>query len=341
MHARTALLLASLLSCFAHAQTLHEAAKIVFQPLPAQYESAANPTTAARVELGRYLFFDRRLSKNQDRACASCHDLKRWGVDGLPTSPGHRGQLGRRNSQSVYNTGNHVGLFWDGRAATLEEQAKGPLLSPLEMAMPSAGAVEKVVKSIPGYGPLFRQAFPEQKDAITLDTITRALAAFERTLVTPSRFDAWLRGDTKALSERETKGLHTFMSLGCMVCHKGEGVGGGMYQELGFAVQVPREYLEDLGRFEVTKQEDDQHRFRVPSLRNIEKTGPYLHNGAMKTLEETVTFMARYQLGKEVSAEEVASIITFLQSLTGALPAEVGAPEPLPSGPDTPGPDAS
>ncbi|MBL8920806.1 MAG: cytochrome-c peroxidase [Myxococcaceae bacterium] len=324
---------------FAESPSMHEAAMMIFKPLPAKYESPENPVTQAKVELGRLLFFERRLSKGQTLSCATCHDLQRFGVDGLPKSPGHKGQLGRRNSPSAYNAGAHVGLFWDGRAASLEEQAKGPILNPVEMAMPDAAAVEKVIRSIPGYSPLFAKAFPDAKEPITFETITLAIAAFERTLVTPSRFDAYLKGNEKALSEEERQGLLTFMSLGCMVCHKGEGVGGGMYQALGFAAKVPPEFMADPGRFEVTKREDDRNRFRVPSLRNVEKTAPYLHDGSLKTLDEVVRFMGRYQLGKDLTPEEVSSVITFLKALTGELPKNVTAPDPLPSGKDTPKPD--
>lgn len=321
----------------AESPSMHEAAMIVFKPLPAQYDVADNPTTPAKVELGRYLFFDKRLSKSQALSCASCHELSRYGVDGLPKSPGHKGQRGRRNAQSVFNTGSHVGLFWDGRAASLEAQARGPLLDPGEMAMVDEAAVVAVVRSIPGYAPLFSKAFPDAKEPISFDTITKAIAAFERTLVTPSPFDTYLRGNEKALSEEERQGLLTFMSLGCMVCHKGEGIGGGMYQALGFAVRVPPEFMADVGRFEVTKKDEDRNRFRVPSLRNVEKTAPYLHDGSLPTLEETIVFMGKYQLGKDVTNEEVASIVRFLKALTGQLP-NVRPPEPLPSGKDTPKP---
>lgn len=337
-HACT-LFLALATTASAESPSMHEAAQMIFKPLPSQYDSAENPITAAKVELGRLLFFDRRLSKSQTLSCATCHDLQRFGVDGLPVSPGHKGQLGKRNAQSVYNAGNHVALFWDGRAKNLEEQAKGPLLNPAEMAMPDAAAVEKVVRSIPGYAPLFTRAFPGATEPISFDTITQAIAAFERTLVTPSRFDEYLKGKETALTEAERQGLLTFMSLGCMVCHKGEGVGAGMYQALGFAVKVPVEFMADQGRFEVTKRDDDKNRFRVPSLRNIEKTGPYLHDGSLKTLDETVLFMGRYQLGKDLTKEELVSVITFLKSLTGTVPKNVSAPEPLPSGKDTPKPD--
>lgn len=318
--------------------SLQEGARMIFLPLPARYESSDNPLTPAKLELGQRLYFDRRLSKNHDLSCASCHDLARFGVDNLPTSPGHKGQLGRRNSQTVFNAGNHIALFWDGRATSLEEQVKGPLLNPAEMAMPSEADVEKVVRSIPGYVPLFARAFPDEKEPITFGNISRAIAAFERTLVTPSRFDAYLRGDTKALSAKEEAGLRTFMGLGCMVCHRGEGIGGSMFQQIGFSERVPAEFMVDLGRFEMTRREDDRSRFRVPSLRNIEKTAPYLHTGSMKTLGEVIRFMGKYQLGKDLEDDEVAEITDFLKTLTGTPP-KVTPLEAFPSGPETPKPD--
>lgn len=311
---------------------------MIFAPLPARYESKDNPSSPAKLELGQRLFFEKRLSKSQELSCASCHDLARYGVDNLPTSPGHKGQLGRRNTQTVFNAGDHVALFWDGRARTLEEQARGPLLNPLEMAMPNAAAVEQVLRSIPGYGPLFARAFPDEKEPVTLDNVARALATFERTLVTPSRFDAYLKGDAKALDAKEELGLRHFMALGCMVCHRGEGVGGGMFQQIGFAEKVPAEFVVDLGRYEVTHHDDDRSRFRVPSLRNIEKTGPYLHTGSMKSLDEVVRFMGKYQLGKDLEPEEVAELLAFLKTLTGTLP-KVTPLEPFPSGAETPKPD--
>lgn len=321
--------------------SLEERARLTFKPLPKQFDSDENPMSPAKVELGRQLFFETRLSKSQTVSCNSCHDLARYGVDGEPTSLGHKKQRGGRNSPTVYNAGHHIAQFWDGRAKTLEEQAKGPVLNPLEMAMPDEAMVLKVLTSIPGYAPMFAKAFPQDKEPVTFDNVAKAIGAFERTLVTPSRFDKYLAGDAAALTASEKKGLQTFMDLGCITCHTGEGVGGSMYQRLGFA--VPIENLKDQGRFEATKAEADRYFFRVPSLRNVEKTAPYLHDGSIKKLDEMVAFMAKYQLNKELRPDELSSVVTFLKSLTGELPTKksISPPKLLPSGPQTPKPDAT
>jgi cytochrome c peroxidase len=214
------------------------------------------------------------------------------------------------------------------------------VLNPVEMAMPDAATVEKVIKSIPGYEPLFKQAFPGEKDPITYDNIAKAIGAFERTLVVPSRFDKFLGGDEKALTDAEKKGLETYLAAGCTACHLGEGLGGGMYQKLGLVKPVPG--LKDEGRAKISKSEADKFFFKVPTLRNVEKTGPYLHDGSKKTLEETIAFMGEYQLGKQLKKEEVDGIATFLKSLTGELPKDlVAEPKALPSGKATPKPDPS
>lgn len=320
--------------------TLLEKAKAVFKPLPAQFDSKDNPITKEKVELGRQLYFEKRLSKNQDKACNSCHLLSKFGVDGEPTSEGHKKQHGDRNSPTVLNAGGHFVQFWDGRAATLEDQAKGPVLNPVEMAMPDAATVEKVVASIPGYAPMFKKAFPADAKPITYDNIAKAIGAFERTLVTPSRFDKFLGGDEKALTDPEKKGLEVFLASGCTACHLGEGLGGAMYQKLGLVKPVAG--LKDEGRFAVTRKDADKFFFKVPGLRNIDKTGPYLHDGSKKTLEETIAFMGEYQLGKQLKKEEVDSIATFLKSLTGEVSkAMMAEPKVLPAGKDTPKPDPS
>lgn len=327
-------------SSFAAEPTLDDQAKSLFKPLSKQFDSKDNAITVEKVALGKLLFFDKRLSKNQDVSCNSCHGLSTYGVDGQPTSSGHKKQKGDRNSPTVFNAGAHFVQFWDGRAATLEDQAKGPVLNPVEMAMPDAAAVEKVISSIPGYEPLFKKAFPAESKPITYDTIAKAIGAFERTLATPSRFDAYLTGDSKALTDAEKAGLKTFMTVGCTACHNGEGVGGGMYQKLGLVAAVPG--LKDEGRAKVTKNAADQFMFKVPSLRNCEKTGPYLHDGSLTSLDETVKFMGKYQLGRELKADEVTSIVTFLKSLTGTLPKDaIVEPKALASGKNTPKPDPS
>ena len=332
----TAMTMASLAS--AAEPTLLEKSKAIFKPLSKQFDSTANPITREKVELGRQLYFEKRMSKSQELSCNSCHLLSKYGVDGEPTSPGHKKQRGDRNSPTVFNAGLHVAQFWDGRAATLEDQAKGPVLNPVEMAMPDAATVEKTIKSIPGYAPLFKKAFPADKEPITYDNIARAIGAFERTLATPSRFDAYLGGDEKALTDAEKKGLETYLATGCTACHMGEGLGGGMYQKLGLVKPVAG--LKDEGRFNATKKDADKFFFKVPSLRNVEKTAPYLHDGSKASLEETVSFMGEYQLGKKLGTPEVLSIVTFLKALTADIPADMMVePKALPGSKSTPKPD--
>lgn len=319
---------------------LRKLAQALFPALPEVADSASNPVTPARVELGKRLYFDPRLSKNHDVSCNSCHGLSTYGVDREPTSPGHRKQRGGRNSPTVYNAALHVAQFWDGRAADVEEQAKGPVLNPIEMAMPSEEATVAVLRSIPGYAPLFAAAFPDEPEPVTYDNMARAIGAFERTLITPARFDAFVAGDDAALSDAEVAGLATFVDTGCTTCHMGAAVGGGMFQKLGTVEPYPAE--DDPGRFEVTGNEADRGVFKVPSLRNIEKTGPWFHDGSITSLDDAIRLMARHQLGRTLDDAQVASIRAFLSSLTADLDPAVVAPPQLPeSGPDTPAPDPS
>jgi cytochrome c peroxidase len=321
------------------AQVLRERALAIFRTLPSEVSTAENPLTEEKIELGRMLYYESRISKSHEFSCNSCHLLDRYGVDGEPTSLGHRGQRGTRNSPTVYNAALHVAQFWDGRAPTLEEQAKGPVLNPVEMGMPSEDYVLTVLRSIPGYAPLFHAAFPGEDDPITYENAAKAIGAFERKLMTPGSFDAFLGGDTSALTDEQLAGLQTFLDTGCVTCHNGPAVGGGMYQKLG----VVKPYAtEDLGRYEVTKNEADKYVFKVPSLRNITQTGPYLHDGSIASLDEMIRIMGEHQLGKSLAPEEVASIHAFLRTLTGRVDASYVAKPTLPeSGPDTPAPDPS
>lgn len=313
---------------------------IFFKPLPSRMDTDANPATPEKIALGRMLYYDTRLSKNHDLSCNSCHPLDRYGVDGEKTSPGHKGQRGARNSPTVYNAGLYLAQFWDGRAPDLEEQAKGPILNPVEMAMPSEAHVVRVLESIPGYVEAFRKAFPGEKKPITYHNMAKAIAAFERGLVTPSRFDKFLAGDRSALTPEELEGLAQFATLGCPTCHNGPSVGGTSFQRIGLV--VPYDDLTDLGRYEVTKQPGDKNVFKVPSLRNVTRTAPYFHNGRFDALEDVVRAMARHQLGKQLTDVEVKRVITFLKTLEGDLPAEyIRKPELPPSGPKTPPPDPS
>ncbi len=310
-----------------------------FGALPAVMASDPKALTDDLVALGRMLYFEPRLSKNHDVSCNSCHGLDTYGVDGQVTSEGHRKQRGGRNSPTVYNAAAHFVQFWDGRAADVEAQALGPMTNPVEMGMASGDQVTSVLRSIPGYAELFAKAFPGQAEPVSYENAGRAIGAFERKLVTPSRWDAFLEGQSDALTAAEKDGFNAFIDAGCAACHTGTLVGGGMYQKLGLV--KPWVGLKDTGRFEVTHDEADKFFFKVPSLRNIARTGPYFHDGKVGDLAEAVALMARHQLAKELSEEQVASILTWLNALTGELPpaALISAPELPASGPDTPAPD--
>lgn len=313
----------------------------VFKPLPKTMASDTNPSTAAKVELGRMLYYENRLSKGHDLSCNSCHMLDKYGVDNEPTSGGHKGQRGDRNSPTVYNAALHMAQFWDGRAKDVEEQAKGPVLNPVEMAMPDEKTVIAVLKSIPEYEALFKKAFPGQAEPITYDNMAKAIGAFERLLVTPSRWDKFLEGDKTALTDTEKQGFLKFANAGCVTCHNGALVGGTSYQKLGLSKPWP--HVKDPGRYNVTKVQHDRMVFKVPSLRNIEKTWPYMHDGATKSLEDAITLMGDYQLGGKVSREDAALIAAWLKTLTGELPPAslIGKPKLPPSTAKTPKPDTT
>lgn len=293
----------------------------MFGPLPTEVATKDNPLTEEKVSLGRMLFYDARLSKNHDVSCDSCHDLEKYGVDSKEVSEGHKGQKGMRNSPTVYNAALQFVQFWDGRAETVEEQAKGPVLNPVEMACPSPELPVATLKSMPGYVEAFKKAFPDDADPVTWDNFGKAVGAFERRLVTPSRWDQLLQGQKDALTDDEKKGFLKFVEVGCPTCHVGPLVGGTMYQKLGKEKPWPGDG-KDKGRALVTKSPSDDMMFKVAQLRNVEKTAPYFHDSSGKTLEEAVKMMATYQLGKELSDDDVKSIVTWLKSLTGTIPAD-------------------
>lgn len=310
-----------------------------FQPLRARLDSDANPLSDAKTDLGRMLYFETRLSKNHDLSCNSCHKLDEYGVDHSSTSTGHKGQKGGRNAPTVYNAAGFFAQFWDGRAETVEQQATGPILNPIEMALPSAEQGVKVLKSMPEYTARFKEAFPDDANPVTFENVGRAIGAFERKLTTPSRWDEYLKGHENALTDHELEGLKIFTNIGCMVCHTGEFVGGAMYQKVGVVESWPNQ--KDQGRFEVTKQEVDRMMFKVPTLRNIEKTAPYFHDGSVATLDAAVRMMGKHQLGLALSEREVSAIVAWLGSLTGTLPADYIKPPALPlSTTSTPAPSA-
>jgi len=286
-----------------------------FQPLPAAMPGSENDS-AEKIALGKQLFFDTRLSVNDTQSCASCHRLENGlpGVDNLPLSPGAEGKLGTRNSPTVLNAGLQRRQFWDGRAADLVEQAKGPILNPIEMGMPDEHAVEQKIQAISEYRDAFAAAFPDAEQPVSYQHIAEAIAAFERTLLTPSRFDDFLNGDGSALNAAERQGLTAFIRVDCTSCHDGVLLGGELFEKLG--KENPYENQSDLGVYELTKDEDDRMVFKVASLRNVALTAPYFHDGRIATLPEAVRTMAKLQLDEELSDQEVQDIVSFLHALT-------------------------
>jgi cytochrome c peroxidase len=305
-----------------------------FKPIPGQGGNAA--VTPEKVALGRMLFYDVRLSKAQNLSCNSCHDLAKHGMDARPFSVGHKNQVGARNAPTVYNAATHVAQFWDGRAATVEEQAKGPILNPIEMANDEPRVVG-TLSSIPAYVEAFKAAYPGRAQPITLDNVGDALGAFERGLVTTSRWDQFIAGKTDALSAPEKRGLRTFLDIGCMACHTGPQVGASMFQRVG--VMEPWPNQRDVGRAAITKSPVDRMMFKVPSLKNITATGPYFHDGSAATLEDAIRTMGRYQVGVLLTDPQVAAIASWMRSLTGeADPVYIAMPKLPPSTERTPKP---
>jgi cytochrome c peroxidase len=270
------------------------------------------------VELGKKLYFDPRLSKSGFISCNSCHNLSMGGTDNIPTSIGDKWQQGPINAPTVLNSSLNVAQFWDGRAADLKAQAGGPIANPGEMAFSHTLAIG-VLESIPGYVREFKQVFG--KDKIDIDQVTLAIAEFEKTLVTPnSRFDQWLLGKKDALVADEQAGYKLFKDSGCVACHNGEAVGGNSFQKMGVVEPYKGNTKGVEGRAGVTGKDADRFNFKVPTLRNVEMTYPYFHDGAANTLTEAVDVMGRLQLGKKFSADENAKIVAFLKTLTGDQP---------------------
>jgi cytochrome c peroxidase len=297
----------------------------MFKTLPQTAENVNNPISNEKVSLGRVLYFDTRLSKTGNNSCNSCHNLATYGVDNKATSTGDAGKNGDRNSPTVFNAALHIAQFWDGRAKDVEEQAGMPVLNPAEMALPDKKfCVERLAK-VPAYQQAFKAAFPNDKEAITYDNMTKAIAAFERTLMTPSKFDDYLKGNQDALSVEEKAGLKTFVNTGCTACHNGALLGGSQFMKFGLINDyhaLTGSKNTDMGKMNVTKQESDKDVFKVPSLRNIAKTYPYFHDGSVKELPAAVKIMAKTQLNKDLTEAEVQSIVTFLEALTGDIPQE-------------------
>jgi cytochrome c peroxidase len=316
-------------------------ARAKLEPLPARApEARGNPSNPAKVELGRMLYFDPRLSSSQLISCNTCHNLGLGGADLQETSVGHGWQKGPRNAPTVLNAVFNVAQFWDGRAEDLKSQAKGPVQASVEMANRPERVVE-TLRSIPGYAAYFRKAFPGEKDPITFDNVVKAIEVFEATLLTPDApFDRYLQGNLKALSPAEVAGLSLFLEKGCANCHGGRNVGGADYDPFG-VVEAPSDEVRppgDTGRFKVTSTAADKYVFRAAPLRNVAITQPYFHSGKVWTLQEAVKVMGSAQLGTQLTDDDVALLTSFLRTLTGRQP-RVANPVLPPSSDATPRPE--
>lgn len=290
-----------------------------------------NPLTRAKIELGKKLYFDPRLSSTGTVSCNSCHNVMASGTDNLDTSFGVNGKRGGRNSPTVWNAAYLSAQFWDGRAALLEDQAKGPLVNPVEMGMDNHDVVVQRISAVPGYVKEFKKAFGGSSP-VTIDNVAKAIASYERTLITPnSPYDRWVRGKKSALSAKAKKGMEVIQKTGCLSCHSGPmfagpalPMGTAFYQKFPLftdnAYVKKYDLMKDTGRHEDTKNEAHKHMWRVPTWRNIALTAPYFHNGSVKDLDEAVRVMAKTQLNKTLKDDEVEAIVAFLESLTGEFP---------------------
>ena len=317
------LMLAAVSTTAIAADELMVSAQAQFKPIPTTPPTLpGNQATPPKVELGKMLYFDPRLSASHAISCNSCHNVGMAGVDSEETSIGHKWQRGGRNAPTVLNAVFNTAQFWDGRAKDLEEQAGGPMVNPIEMASPKEHVAEQLT-AIPGYVAAFKAAFPADPKPVTLANAQKAIAVFEATLITPNApFDRYLRGDAAALSQAQKEGLQLFMNKGCAACHSGINVGGGMYAPFGVVEKPGADLLppQDKGRFAVTKTASDEYVFRAPTLRNIALTAPYFHTGRAWDLRQAVGVMSSSQLGAELTAGEIDRITAFLESLTGEQP---------------------
>jgi len=322
------------------ADELMTSAQGLFKPIPASPPALpGNAATPAKVELGKMLYFDPRISASHAISCNSCHNVGLGGVDAEETSIGHQWQRGGRNAPTVLNAVFSTAQFWDGRAKDLEAQAGGPMVNPIEMASPREHVSEQL-KAIPGYVSAIKAAFPGDAQPVSLANAQRAIAVFEATLITPNApFDKFLKGDSSALSEQQKQGLQVFISKGCAACHNGVNIGGGMYAPFGTVEKPGADLLppNDKGRFTVTKTATDEYVFKVPTLRNIALTAPYFHTGRSWDLRQAVAVMGSSQLGMQLTPQEIDNVVAFLNSLTGEQP-KITYPVLPPSVAETPRP---
>lgn len=320
---------------------LLERALSVFKPLPDTAHVDDYPHSAARVELGRKLFFETRVAVDGRTSCATCHNPSHYGADALPQSVGVHGQKLPRNAHTVFNTALLVAQHYGGNRTSVEEQAMKALTSPLAYGNKSFEEAEEKLRTL-GYQTLFDEAFPNEKDAVSAENWGVAIGAFERTLLTPAPFDRYLKGDTRAISAEAKAGLDKFIGYGCASCHSGSAVGGTLFQKFGLtedywkatgSVEMPQLKGRDKGKFHDTGREEDMWIFKVPQLRNVAMTPPYFHDGSVATLDDAVRIMARLQLGRQLSDDDVRQIVAFLGTLTGEVPANFAQAPQLPVAP--------
>lgn len=297
-------------------------AKAFFKELPAVAASEDNKITDAKVKLGQVLFYDPRISKSGKNSCNSCHNLSSWGVDHVKASADSTDNPTRRNAPTVLNAALHNMQFWDGRALTIEEQAGKPILNQEELAVPHLGFLVNRLRNDSTYRKLFNEAFPDEMIPVSYLNLEKAIGAFERTLLTPSRFDAYMAGDFAALRKEEKEGLAVFMDAGCATCHNGVGVGGGSMQRFGIFTDyrtLTHSRMDDEGRLNITGDHSEKDKFKVPGLRNADKTYPYFHDGSIASLDSAVKIMAATELNKKLTQQEVGNIVAFLKTMTGDI----------------------
>jgi cytochrome c peroxidase len=323
-------------------QALLERARQVFKPLPADASTPERPLTPERVALGKALFFEPRVSNDGVVSCAKCHQPTLEGADALPTSIGNHGKVLPRNAPTVFNTALQFVQHYGGNRQDVEEQAVKALISPLAYGSADYAAAEEKLRAIPGYRAMFEKAFPGETEPVNVENWGKAIGAYERVLLTPAPFDRFLGGDTSALNAQAQRGLDKFMTFGCAGCHNGVTVGGQMYQKFGLtqdywlltgSKEVELFKGRDKGRFQDTKNEADAFIFKVQQLRNVAVTPPYFHDGSVAELKDAVRIMAKLQLGRDLTKDDTADIVAFLESLTGEVPAEFANVPMLPAAP--------
>ncbi len=315
-------------------EALIKKASQILGPLPSSMPSEENPITPEKVKLGKMLFYEPRISVDGTVSCSKCHPIALYAADGLKKSVGHDCKENPRNDPTVLNAASQISEHWIGNRKSVEDQAKQSVTGPPAFGMPSNEVVEKILRGYKEYEILFKAAFPADKEPVTVDNFAKAIGAFERTLVTPASFDAFLKGNKGALSAEQKKGLGTFMEQGCAGCHNSPYVGGQVYQKFGL-FEPYQKYTKsekvDEGRYAVTKNDSDKYVFKVPILRNVAMTAPYFHDGSVDKLAEAVWIMGKIQLGKDLSKEQVQDIVSFLKALTGKIAEDALTVPVLPS----------